>query len=283
MALMQGLRSPPRTVGAHFGAEGFRICNWSTRVEEYQLPAVPEWIVALHTGGACVDRVGTGRIHGARSRPGLGTIRPPGVRDTYRPHGPFRCTTAHIGTGKVRDVAQAMGIALPPEGVPYRFGVQDVLLRSILSALAREVESPAQHGSLLADRLIEGLVIAILRMPRSELAALKGPRLSPRTLARVCDRIDAWIARPVSVADLAADAGLSPFHFARAFKHSTGMSPYRYVTERRLERAKSLLLDADLPISRVALESGFTSQQHFTGLFRRWVGTPPATFRRLNR
>lgn len=283
MALMQGLRSPPRFAGAHFGEEGFRICSWSTSVEEYQLPAVPEWIVALHTGGACVDRVGTGRSHGSRSLPGLGTIRPPGVRDTYRPRGPFRCTTAHIGTSKVRDVARAMGMAQPPESVPYRFGVQDALLRSILSALAREVESPAEHGSLLADRLIEGLVIAILRIPRPEPGSAKTPRLSPRVLARVCDRIDASLARPVTVADLAAEAGLSPFHFARAFKHSTGLTPHRYVTERRLERAKALLLEADLPICRVALESGFTSQQHFTGLFRDWAGTPPATFRRLNR
>jgi AraC family transcriptional regulator len=282
-ALTRGLRSRPRSTGAHFGCEGFRICNWSTEVEEYQLPAVPEWIVALHTGGASVDRIGAGRLHGSRSTPGLGTIRPPGVSDTYRPRGPFRCTTAHVSAHKVQAIAEGMGLPRLPDAVPYRFGVQDVLVSSILSALSREIEAPAQHGSLLADRLIESLVIAILRIPRPDLPPGTAPRLGAGALARVRERIEEWIARPIAVADLAAEAGLSPFHFARAFKHSTGTTPHRYVTERRIERAKALLLDGDLPICRVALESGFTSQQHFTGQFRRFAGAPPARYRRLHR
>jgi AraC family transcriptional regulator len=53
------------------------------------------------------------------------------------------------------------------------------------------------------------------------------------------------------------------------------------VTQRRIERAKSLLISGDLPLCRVALESGFASQQHFAGMFRRMTGAPPAMYRRL--
>jgi len=281
-ALMRGLRSEPCSTGAHFGWEGFRICNWSTDVREYQLPAVPEWIVALHTAGASVDRVGGGRRCGARSVPGFGTIRPPGFSDAYRPRGPFRCTTVHVSARKVRTLAETMGSGTLPDTVPYRFGIHDGFLTSTLSALAREIESPAEFGSLLADRLVDALVIAILRGASPQSLPDKVGRLPKIVLARVRERIEQNLSQPMTVADLASEARLSPFHFARAFKHSVGTSPHRYVTERRIERAKSLLLDGDLPICRVAQESGFTSQQHFTGVFRRFTGAPPATYRRLH-
>lgn len=282
-ALACSLRAVPRSTSAHLGWEGVRVCNWAARVDEYQLPAVPEFIVALHTSGKPVERGSSSGSSGSRSLPGQGTIRPPGLSDAYRPLGPFRCTTAHVSILRVQTIAEAIAHPCPVTDMPYRFGIDDPLLATLLTTLAREIESPAQYSSLLADRLIDALILQVLRGAHPARKPEPAGRLSPVTLARVRAKIEDGLAYPVAVADLANEADLSPFHFSRAFKHSTGLSPHRYLTERRIERAKTLLQQGDLPIAQIALESGFTSQQHFTGIFRRFTGAPPAAYRRLHR
>lgn len=282
-ALASCLRAAPRWTSAHLGWEGVVICNWATHVDEYCLPAVPEFIVALHTGGSSVERGSGPRSSRSRSLPGQGTVRPPGLSDAYRPRGPFRCTTAHLSIQRVQTIADAIAHRSPVAEVPYRFGINDPLLASLLTTLAREIESPAQYSSLLADHLIDALILHLLRGDSPIRQPRFSGRLHPAALTRVCARIEDSLAFPIAVADLAHEASLSPFHFSRAFKNSTGQSPHRYLTERRIERAKSLLRHGDLPISRIALESGFTSQQHFTGMFRSFTGAPPAAYRRLHR
>jgi AraC family transcriptional regulator len=76
-------------------------------------------------------------------------------------------------------------------------------------------------------------------------------------------------------------AGLSPYHFARAFKRSTGFGPYRYVLRRRTERAKRLLAAGNVPLSSVARACGFGSQSHFSARFREMTGLTPRQFGQL--
>jgi AraC family transcriptional regulator len=83
--------------------------------------------------------------------------------------------------------------------------------------------------------------------------------------------------------DLADAAGLSPSHFARGFKASTGLPPHRYLIRLRIEHGQALLRDTDLPIAEVAAACGFAHQEHLTRAFGRWVGTTPACYRRLRR
>ena len=72
---------------------------------------------------------------------------------------------------------------------------------------------------------------------------------------------------------------MSPYHFLRLFKESMGLTPYRYVIERRVERARELLRRSSLPISEVALSCGFTDQSHLSWHFKRLVGLTPKAFR----
>jgi transcriptional regulator GlxA family with amidase domain len=74
---------------------------------------------------------------------------------------------------------------------------------------------------------------------------------------------------------LAALVSMSPFHFARCFKQTTGLTPHQFVTRERIERAKALLAQARLPISDIALAVGFSSQSHFADVYRRITGTSP--------
>jgi AraC family transcriptional regulator len=72
---------------------------------------------------------------------------------------------------------------------------------------------------------------------------------------------------------------MSYFHFSRAFKQSMGMTATNYIAGRRIERAKRMLEETELPISEIALRSGFSSQSHFTTAFRRLAGATPKAFR----
>ena len=83
----------------------------------------------------------------------------------------------------------------------------------------------------------------------------------------------------MSLSDLAAEAGTSRFHFARAFRNAMGVPPHRYLTLRRIERAKQLLHGTDLSLVDIALAVGFGSQSHFTLRFREAIGTTPRRFR----
>jgi AraC family transcriptional regulator len=96
---------------------------------------------------------------------------------------------------------------------------------------------------------------------------------------RVADYVEEHLAGSVLLSQLAEVARLSPFHFSRAFKQSFGLPPLRYVTSRRIERAKALLAGAD-SITRVGLAVGFGETSSFTTAFRRHTGVTPTAFRR---
>jgi AraC family transcriptional regulator len=104
--------------------------------------------------------------------------------------------------------------------------------------------------------------------------------LSPAALRRVQVFVEANLGRTIQLHDLAARAALSPYHFARAFKTSAGMTPRAYVEHRRIERAKQLLTASSHSLARVAMETGFGTQSRLTSTFRRRTGFTPGEFRR---
>jgi AraC-like DNA-binding protein len=91
--------------------------------------------------------------------------------------------------------------------------------------------------------------------------------------------IDAHYARNISLTELSAVADLSPFHLNRVFRSVIGLPPHRYLEQVRVRKARELLVGG-LPLSQVALESGFTDQSHFTRHFKRHLGVTPGQYRR---
>ena len=91
--------------------------------------------------------------------------------------------------------------------------------------------------------------------------------------------IDESLGESVKVRALAERVGLSQFHFARMFRRSVGRPPHGYLTDLRMERAKRLLRETDLPLARVAALVGYQTQAHFTGVFHREVGVTPRSYR----
>jgi len=106
--------------------------------------------------------------------------------------------------------------------------------------------------------------------------------LAPWQLTRVLRHIEARLASRLTNSALATLVGLSEDYFARAFKVSTGRLPHAYVVARRIERAKVLMLESDLPLSQIAVATGFSDQSHLSRSFRDHVGAAPASWRRLS-
>lgn len=103
--------------------------------------------------------------------------------------------------------------------------------------------------------------------------------LNARALNIVLDYIEVSLDEDLSLNTLAALAGLTTFHFARAFKKATGQSPRQYVLERRMARARTCLETTDLSLAEIAYSSGFSSQAHMTDVFRRRLGITPGKYK----
>jgi AraC-like DNA-binding protein len=99
-------------------------------------------------------------------------------------------------------------------------------------------------------------------------------------LRRAVEFIEAHFDRSVTFAHLAAVVNMSPFHFHRQFKRSTGLTPRDYIHQLRIERAKTLLCQSDLPLADLAVKVGFADQSHFSATFRRATSMTPLTYRK---
>jgi AraC family transcriptional regulator len=97
---------------------------------------------------------------------------------------------------------------------------------------------------------------------------------------RVMEFIEAHLAEEISLAALAELAGLSLFHFARAFTQSFGMPPHRYHMARRMDRARSLLQRPTLSVTQIGVQIGFRETSSFSKAFRRFTGLTPTEYRR---
>ncbi len=103
--------------------------------------------------------------------------------------------------------------------------------------------------------------------------------LPPGTMRRVREHVELHLSESMDLAELAAVAGLSMYHFARAFKQSTGVTPHHYLVHRRIERAREMLARSELPLSDIALAAGFSDQSHLARHFRQMLGMTPGQFR----
>jgi AraC family transcriptional regulator len=96
----------------------------------------------------------------------------------------------------------------------------------------------------------------------------------------VAEYIEEHLAEDLSLSQLAEVAGLSQFHFARAFRESMGLPPLRYVSARRVERAKDLLAQPGLSVTQIGAQLGFNDTSHFSASFRKHIGATPSAYRR---
>jgi AraC family transcriptional regulator len=166
-----------------------------------------------------------------------------------------------------------------------QIGFRSRHIRHIAMSLLGELQEANVMGRLYADSLALGLAMQLLRRYSSLKDVQVGHGgMAPHRLRKALALIDQHLAGEeegrVALRVVAREVGMSYFHFSRAFKQTLGMNPTNYIAERRIERAKKLMQETALPISEIALRSGFSSQSHFTTSFRRFSGVTPRSFRK---
>jgi len=142
------------------------------------------------------------------------------------------------------------------------------------------IQSGGIGGSLRAESIVHLIMEDMFRtFSQGQQAETEGA-LSMAALNRVIEYIDTYTDEKINIEELASQANVSRFHFSRLFKTSTGLSPYQYVVKHRIDKAKAMLRSDSISISEVSFLTGFSSQSHFSEVFRKVVGTTPGNYRR---
>jgi AraC family transcriptional regulator len=164
-----------------------------------------------------------------------------------------------------------------------RFAILDPLLEQLAIAIATALRDGTAEDGIYVDTLAHMIAVHLARQHSLRSRAsqnLTGNTIGGSRMKRLVEFVEQNLDRDLSLEAMAQEVGISALYLPRAFKAAIGQSPHKYVLSRRIERARELLRNTDLPIVEVALSSGFSSQSHLSNWFVRTVGISPAAYRR---
>lgn len=188
----------------------------------------------------------------------------------YVPHRALECFAEEVGVSAVASLS-------------FDRTLPDPILLSIAHILAQAEYQGEERNMLFIDQLAMSLLSHFLTTYGAMRQAQKPfGGLASWQKRRALEVMHAQLAASISIADVARECRLTPSHFARAFRRTTGEAPYQYLTRLRLQRSKELMRESPLPLVDIALLCGFSDQSHFTRVFTRRIGTSPGSWRRSN-
>ncbi len=238
-------------------------------------------VVMAYARGDCeVARTEAGRTVRGLARPGRITTIPSGSEALWKVPEPLEAVHLYLHPRPLARFA-ASWVGRPLGDLVPRTGYADPVSSALLVELA-------SAGDGLCDRMYtEQLIVTLLhRLARAHcttdrLPAVRGG-LTPRQVARVCERMRHDLRQDVSLAELSAEVGLSVFHFCRAFKVSTGLPPHRWRRRERLREGRRLLETSTLPIAEIASSVGYRDPSAFAAAFGREFHVTPSAVRRAD-
>jgi AraC family transcriptional regulator len=161
--------------------------------------------------------------------------------------------------------------------------ISQVAVKDLPASIASTLTELLDKAGFEVDRDIDA-VKACLEKARALLRADPKPEfiggLASWQMKRVTQFIDERLSSAIRCEDLATVCRLSVSHFSKSFRQSFGVPPHAYVQSRRIDRAKTLLIESSEPLAQIALECGFADQAHLSRLFRQATGETPSGFRR---
>jgi AraC family transcriptional regulator len=215
-------------------------------------------------------------------RPGVVTVIPAGSSSRWDIHLPLNVVQLYLPHATLERIAGEANMAGPGE-LLERTAHPDPITSRLLMSAADVLEGSAALDALFRQQLTDLLATRLLAAyigaaPVAFQPVIGG--LSPNALRRAIERMRSDSDADVSLGALASDAGLSRFHFCRAFKESTGLSPHAWLRQHRLEQAMNMLRDTDASVVSVAAALGYGSQTAFAAAFRKLTGEAPSSWRR---
>lgn len=256
--------------------------------ETIVLPAVPEPLIVWILSGTAVveERELDGEWKANRVARGdfflTNSPRPCELRWKAEGQEPFTVMHLYLGLAPVRQaVMEIFNEDSADAGLREISGASDPVLSQLLERVRDELTLQYKPSALYVQGIAQSLAVHIVR--RYSNPSLRGSvhrgGLPAYKLKRVTDFLHEVLDEEFNLARLAAEAGLSEFHFCRAFKHSTGVTPSAYFIRLRIEKARRLLRETEKSVIEVGMEVGYSSPSHFAKVFRREVGVSPTQYR----
>jgi AraC family transcriptional regulator len=226
-----------------------------------------------------------GRTHRRLQAHGDIDVVPAGVSGAWEDETAASALVVHLSPALLAAAASGLGLLASRVAIAPQYQLRDPQIEHIGWALRAELEAGYPGGRLYADSLGLALATRLLRLGESPTVPRSNKRhtLSEWQQRRVVEYIEAHLDYDLSLAELAGIAGVSSSHFKALFRQSLGLPVHQYVVRRRVDRARALLLEGQLPLCQVALESGFAHQSHMARWMRRLLDVTPADIVRSRR
>lgn len=262
--------------------QGFHCESHSTPAFELQDVMFLNHVVGIHLSAAVqVEWSLEGHQRIQTIRQGEVSIIPSQLPFSVRGSAPGSFLMISFESNFLTRAGSEVGVSSPIHLTPCT-GAPDPLIHSLSLALKSEIDSADLQSNLYAETLAITLAVHLTQKYSSHKVPLKptGQSLTKSQLNRALDFINDRLETPISVTQIAAAVELSPFHFSRMFKRSTGESPHQYVIRQRLQRAKELLFDSAASIAEIAHRLKFCNQSHLSSHFKRTFGVTPNEYLR---
>ncbi|MCC5668620.1 AraC family transcriptional regulator [Nostoc sp. CHAB 5784] len=162
-----------------------------------------------------------------------------------------------------------------------QFSIIDPIIQHTAEALKAEIEEGCKTGRLFSESAATMLAVRLLQVYATCKPLIKTypDGFAKNKLQVAIDYINTHLDQDIKLADIAELVGVSQYYFCHLFKQSVSITPHKYLTQQRIERAKLLLKNQELSIAEIAQECGFTDQSHLTKHFKRLVGITPKAMR----
>ncbi|SOE96985.1 AraC-type DNA-binding protein [Burkholderia sp. D7] len=271
--------------------DGGRVGSMITcgfEANELRSPAVPELVILAgheyQLSSALMDFGWGFREHYSSALHPI-HIFPPGADFSWVLNGPARATFLTIDVDRTFSIFDELGVADPLDGLWMlsQRGFAEPYVYATIAALAEQMAT-GECPRLLIDSYCATIVFQLSkRWTAMSTRTKQTGRLSPELLSRAIAFINNHLADDISLDDLASLCGMTKFHFLRRFKATTTSSPYRYLRDCRIERARHLLSTTQYAIGDIAGQCGFASATGFAEMFRKVVGIAPTAWRAAHR
>lgn len=199
-------------------------------------------------------------------------------------HNPSENIHIHIEARRLIDICLRELNGADPPSFGGLLGHSDPLVLAIGEAMLDSIRRDAKPERVYWESLTTTLIVHLLRRWRDHHPGSFHPRKLGGLAAWQVRKVEAYmrerLAEDISLAELAAVAGLSPFHFARAFKRTVGVPPHRFLVEMRVAEAQRLLMITQMNVLEIALCVGYQTNQSFARAFAAVTGAAPSAYRR---